>query len=99
MLMVLGVVLLLLGCKNQQEKPSVKFVSFPDFFNFDIPEPWPKYDEAVDYFPGKVKDENPNFVCRCQIQNSAWACRLVGRFENTLIEYAENMRRKRKQFL
>jgi hypothetical protein len=41
---------------------SVKFVSFPDFFNFDIPEPWPQYDTAVNYFLGRVKDEKPDFV-------------------------------------
>lgn len=44
------------------EKKSVKFVSFPDFFNFDIPYPWPQYDTAVNYFLSRVKDEKPDFV-------------------------------------
>ncbi|MDZ7260715.1 MAG: metallophosphoesterase [candidate division KSB1 bacterium] len=41
---------------------SLKFVSFPDFFNFDIPNPWPPWDAAVDYFLTQVKAENPDFV-------------------------------------
>jgi len=45
----------------ENPKP-VRFVSFPDFFNFDIPEPWPMYDTAVDYFLTQVKNENPDFV-------------------------------------
>jgi hypothetical protein len=45
----------------QNNKP-VKFVSFPDFFNFDIPYPWPGYDTAVNYFLNQVKSEKPNFV-------------------------------------
>lgn len=38
------------------------FVSFPDFFNFDVPNPWPGWDSAVDYYLGEVKSENPDFV-------------------------------------
>ena len=41
---------------------TVRFVSFPDFFNFDIPNPWPGYDTAVHYFLGQVKAEDPDFV-------------------------------------
>ncbi len=37
-------------------------VSFPDFFNFDVPEPWPRWDSAVNYFLNEVKKENPEFV-------------------------------------
>jgi len=47
--------------KSIKGKP-LKFVSFPDFFNFDIPKPWPGYDTAVNYFLGRVKGENPDFV-------------------------------------
>jgi hypothetical protein len=48
---------------NQNDaKGAVGFVSFPDFFNFDIPEPWPKYEAAVDYFLTQVKGESPDFV-------------------------------------
>lgn len=62
-LIFFGVIALVLaGCQSQSGKTTVRFVSFPDFFNFDIPEPWPKYDQAVDYFLGEVKKENPNFV-------------------------------------
>jgi len=41
---------------------TVRFVSFPDFLNFDVPEPWPKYEDAIDYFLGQVKSEKPDFV-------------------------------------
>jgi hypothetical protein len=41
---------------------NLKFVSFPDFFNFDIPGSWPGYDTAVHYFLGQVKAEQPDFV-------------------------------------
>jgi hypothetical protein len=62
---ILIAAMLLFGCQPEQKKETVKFVSFPDFFNFDIPEPWPKYDEAVDYFLGEVKKEKPGFVLVC----------------------------------
>jgi len=39
-----------------------KFVSFPDFFNFDIPNPEPKWDDAVNWYLGQIKAENPDFV-------------------------------------
>lgn len=45
-----------------QQKDAIRFVSFPDFLNFDIPEPWPKYDEAISYFLTQVKNENPRFI-------------------------------------
>ncbi|MGK9477802.1 metallophosphoesterase family protein [Melioribacter sp. OK-6-Me] len=48
--------------ENINDCDTLKFVSFPDFFNFDIPEPWPDYDTAVDYFLTQVKNENPDFV-------------------------------------
>jgi len=38
------------------------FVSFPDFFNFDIPNPWPQWDPAVNWFLDQVETENPEFV-------------------------------------
>jgi hypothetical protein len=43
-------------------KETIRFVSFPDFFNFDIPEPWPGYDTAADYFLTQIKNEMPDFV-------------------------------------
>lgn len=54
-----------LPAAHSQEIPvntALKFVSFPDFFNFDIPGSWPGYDTAVNYFLSRVKDENPAFV-------------------------------------
>ncbi|MCX7723039.1 MAG: metallophosphoesterase [Verrucomicrobiae bacterium] len=39
-----------------------KFVSFPDFFNFDVPDPWPGWDRAVQWFLTRVKAEDPDFV-------------------------------------
>lgn len=38
------------------------FVSFPDFFNFDVPEPWPRWDASVNWFLDQVESENPDFV-------------------------------------
>jgi hypothetical protein len=48
--------------KNINKSHTIKFVSFPDFFNFDIPNPWQGYDSAVNYFLTQVKSENPDFV-------------------------------------
>jgi hypothetical protein len=48
--------------KNTGSNKTLKFVSFPDFFNFDIPKPWPGYDTAVNYFLDRICDEKPNFV-------------------------------------
>lgn len=50
------------GKENVKNYKTLKFVSFPDFFNFDIPEPWPDYDTAVAYFLEQVKSEEPSFV-------------------------------------
>ncbi|MBN2273567.1 MAG: metallophosphoesterase, partial [Bacteroidales bacterium] len=47
---------------EKSEKKTLKFVSFPDFFNFDIPHPWPGYDTAIHYFLDHVKAEEPAFV-------------------------------------
>jgi len=41
---------------------TIKFVSFPDFFNFDIPNPWPEYEDTVNYFLNQISDEKPSFV-------------------------------------
>jgi hypothetical protein len=38
------------------------FVSFPDFFNFDVPDPNPKWDRAIDYFLDEVAAEDPAFA-------------------------------------
>lgn len=38
------------------------FVSFPDFFNFDVPDPNPKWDRAIDYFLDGVSAEDPAFA-------------------------------------
>ena len=50
------------NCQKTEKAKTLNFVSFPDFFNFDIPEPWPEYEEAVDYFLKQVQNENPKFV-------------------------------------
>ena len=47
---------------TEAEQDQFNFVSFPDFFNFDIPEPWPTYDGSIDYFLEQVKAEDPSFV-------------------------------------
>jgi len=50
---------------TQQEttaKKSWTFVSTPDFFNFDVPNPWPQWDAAVDWYLEQVKSEKPDFV-------------------------------------
>ncbi len=58
---------------GEQKGGAVRFVSFPDFFNFDIPDPWPKYDEAVDYFLTQVRNEKPDFVLVAgDIANGHW---------------------------
>jgi len=41
---------------------SWTFVSSPDFFNFDVPNPWPQWEDAVDWYLDQVKSENPDFI-------------------------------------
>ena len=56
--------LLMVSCtpeKSTSDK-TFKFVSFPDFFNFDVPEPWPDWDDAVNFFLDEVEKEEPNYV-------------------------------------
>ena len=67
----------LMACNGPLTAPksgsSLTFVSFPDFFNFDIPEPWPQYDTAVNYFLTQVKAEDPAFVLVCgDLVNGHW---------------------------
>lgn len=38
------------------------FVSFPDFFNFDVPNPWLEWEPAVEWFLNQVKADQPDFV-------------------------------------
>jgi len=38
------------------------FVSFPDFFNFDVPNPNPKWDDAVHWYLDHLKAEQPRFA-------------------------------------
>lgn len=53
----------LIGAEPQTDlNDETVFVSFPDMFNFDVPNPWPRWDKAVNYFLGQVKSENPDFV-------------------------------------
>jgi hypothetical protein len=47
---------------NRDETKAWSIVSFPDFFNFDVPEPWPQWDEAVNWFLDQVSKESPEFV-------------------------------------
>jgi 3',5'-cyclic AMP phosphodiesterase CpdA len=45
---------------NTQENWT--FVSFPDFFNFDVPNPKPEWDQALDWYLTQIQSENPDFV-------------------------------------
>lgn len=47
---------------SSQESKTITFVSSPDLYNFDVPEPWPRWDKAVDFFFEKVKEEKPDFM-------------------------------------
>ncbi|MBN2214811.1 MAG: metallophosphoesterase [Bacteroidales bacterium] len=48
------------SCAGDQKAWTI--VSFPDFFNFDVPEPWPQWDDAVNWFLDQVSKEDPEFV-------------------------------------
>ena len=76
-LLLLVVLLVSFGCRMTQTIPQEgsrsarrrttaeeawTFVSFPDFFNFDVPNPWPQWEAAVEWYLKQVKSENPDFV-------------------------------------
>jgi len=48
--------------QDGQEKRAWTFVSFPDFFNFDIPNPKPEWEDAINWWLTQVKHEDPKFV-------------------------------------
>lgn len=51
------------SAKENIKPPSVwRFVSIPDFLNNDVAYPEPKWDQALDYVLGAIKEENPDFV-------------------------------------
>lgn len=67
LLILAGVIVFYSGSvrKNKQDEDKKKpwtIVSFPDFFNFDVPEPWPQWDTSVNWFLEQVKKESPEFV-------------------------------------
>lgn len=43
-------------------KEGFTVVSTPDFFNFDVPEPWPRWDPAVNWYLQQISNEQPEFV-------------------------------------
>ena len=49
------------GAEKEGQTPSWNFVSFPDFFNFDVSEPEPKWDSAINYYLAQLKSEDPAF--------------------------------------
>lgn len=60
---LLAGVALCCGAHAAEEKDAPwTFVSTPDFFNFDVPEPWPQWDGAVNWYLGQLKAEDPVFV-------------------------------------
>jgi hypothetical protein len=61
-MLILGISLVSCSETKTQSTSEVTFVSFPDFFNFDVPAPWPRWDDAVDFFLNEVTREEPNFV-------------------------------------
>lgn len=67
LLLTLGFIIFFSGtnpepAKNKTDKKAWTMVSFPDFFNFDVPEPWPQWDDAVNWFLDQVSKESPEFV-------------------------------------
>jgi len=51
------------GNVNAQETASsYTFVSTPDLFNFDIPNPWPGYESAVNWYLNRIKKQDPAYV-------------------------------------
>lgn len=44
-----------------QEEERVTFVSSPDFFNFDVPNPMPEWEDAIDWYLTQVKAEDPDY--------------------------------------
>ena len=70
-LVLLVVVLVSFGCRTIEGEESIGgkafeeswcFVSTPDFFNFDVPNPWPQWEDAVAWYFEQIKAENPDFV-------------------------------------
>jgi DNA repair exonuclease SbcCD nuclease subunit len=47
---------------NKSGTDSWCFVSTPDFPNFDVPNPWPQWEDAVSWYLKQIKAENPDFV-------------------------------------
>lgn len=51
------------GTPTRTDDPSaLRFVSSPDFFNYDIPHPFPGYDPAVEWFFEQLLAESPAFM-------------------------------------
>jgi predicted MPP superfamily phosphohydrolase len=70
-LLLLFVALVLFGCRTIDGEGSVSgkaadeswcFVSTPDFFNFDVPNPWPQWEDAIAWYLEQIRAENPDFV-------------------------------------
>ncbi|WP_197431262.1 LamG-like jellyroll fold domain-containing protein [Halorubrum sp. CBA1125] len=50
-----------------------RFVSVPDMFNWDIPNPQPGWEDAIDWFLDRIKDEDPSFVLNAgDVMDARW---------------------------
>lgn len=59
---VFAVFLAATAARVHGQQDEVTFVSAPDFYNFDIPDPMPTWDDANDWFLSRVKAEDPDRV-------------------------------------
>jgi hypothetical protein len=59
----------------QQSSPdsTFRFVSVPDMFNWDIPNPQPGWEGAIDWFLTQVESEDPSFVLNAgDVMDARW---------------------------
>jgi hypothetical protein len=57
----------------QQDEANFHFTSIPDFFNWNIKYPQPGWEEAVDWFLLRIKEEGPAFTLHAgDIMDARW---------------------------
>ncbi|MEX1224388.1 MAG: metallophosphoesterase [Pirellulales bacterium] len=72
---------------GQQERDALRFTSVPDIFNWNISNPQPGWEDALDWFFDRLQDEGPDFTLVAgDIMDARWW------------DDAEQVRRKTEQY-
>ncbi|MDX1680701.1 MAG: hypothetical protein R3242_08220, partial [Akkermansiaceae bacterium] len=58
---------------DDKSDDAIRFTSVPDIFNWNISYPQPGWEEAMDWYFDRLKEEGPDFtLCAGDIMDARW---------------------------